>query len=100
VNRRGHQGRVDANHVEIVRALRRHGIAVLSLAPMGRGVPDLLCAFRDVTCLIEIKDEARPPSARALTAQQERFIGSWPGKVFVVNSPDEAVRVVVELARP
>ena len=34
--------RVDQNHVEIVKALRDHGAFVVSLATVGKGVPDLL----------------------------------------------------------
>lgn len=34
--------RVDANHSQIVKALRQCGVSVLSLAPVGHGCPDLL----------------------------------------------------------
>jgi len=38
--------KVDANHREIVDALRRIGAGVQSLAGVGNGVPDLLVYFR------------------------------------------------------
>lgn len=92
--------RLDGNHAEIVQALRSAGIAVKSLAAVGGGLPDLLVAFRETTCLLEVKDGSKPPSERALTAAEAEFFATWPGKVFVVTSAEEAVRVVVEAARP
>ena len=47
--------RIDKNHPEIVEAFRKLGASVLSLAPLGRGVPDLLVAIGGVTWLMEIK---------------------------------------------
>jgi Holliday junction resolvase len=94
---------VDGNHHAVVAELRRNGIAVLSLAAVGKGCPDLLCAFRDVTVLLELKNpeaERGPAQAMKLTVQETEFIANWPGKVYVVTSPEEAVRVVVEAARP
>lgn len=92
---------IDGNHGEVVTALRRAGIAVLSLAAVGKGVPDLLCAFRETTVLLEVKnpdsDRGKPSKVSAATVG---FIASWPGKAYVVWSAEEAVRVVVEAARP
>ena len=92
--------KVDGNHGEVVKALRAHGIAVKSTAAMGSGFPDLICAVRGVTVLLEVKDGAKPPSERRLTAAEAEFIGHWPGLVYVVTSAEEAVAVVVEAARP
>lgn len=47
--------KVDGNHSEVVDALRRAGIAVRSMAGVGQGFPDLLCAFRDTLVLLEVK---------------------------------------------
>jgi hypothetical protein len=88
--------KTDGNHGQIVKALRDFpGIAVLSLAALGKGCPDLLVAFRGVTCLLEVKQPGKKPNAG-----QIKFIADWPGLVYVVSSGDEAVRVVVEAARP
>lgn len=92
--------RTDGNHAEVVKALRDAGIAVKSLASVGGGVPDLLCALREVTCLLEVKDGSKPPSERHLTKAEAEFFATWPGLAFVVYSPKEAVSVVVEAARP
>lgn len=93
----------DANHGDVVSALRRAGIAVKSLAAVGDGCPDLLCAFRGVTVLLEVKnpDAARGAAqAMKLTAAETEFIATWPGLVYVVTDPMEAVRLIVEAARP
>lgn len=91
--------RVDGNHADVVAALRGAGIQVVSTAAMGKGFPDLLCAFRGLLVLLEVKDGTLPPSARALTKQEQEFIAAWP-RSYVVTSAEEAVRVVVEAARP
>ena len=43
-------GKTDANHADIVDALRRVGASVVSLASVGNGVPDLLVGFNGRTC--------------------------------------------------
>jgi hypothetical protein len=60
----------DANHAEVVDALRASGCGVVDLAAVGAGVPDLLvCAptWPHTTSLVEVKDGRKPPSARRLT---------------------------------
>lgn len=82
--------RIDANHVDVVKALRAVGCRVLSLAAVGKGVADLLILDRNGRLrLLEVKDGAKPPSGRRLTDAQERFHRAWP--VEVVTSPREAV---------
>lgn len=92
--------KVDGNHGDVVKALRDVGVAVKSLASVGGGMPDLLCGLRGINVLLEVKDGSKPPSERRLTAAEAEFIATWPGPVYVVTSPEEAVRVVVEAARP
>lgn len=91
---RASQHRNDTNQAEIVTALRKAGIAVKSLGAVGDGCPDLLVAFRETTVLLEVKS----PGGQ-LRASQIEFLASWPGKAYVVESGEEAVRVVVEAAR-
>lgn len=92
--------KVDGNHGAVVKALRDAGIAVKSLASVGGGMPDLLCALRGINVLLEVKDGSKPPSERELTKAESEFFAEWPGVVFLVKSPEEAVEVVVEAARP
>lgn len=92
-------GHLDANHRLVVKALRDAGILVKSLAGVGDGCADLLTAFRGVLVLLEVKDGSLPPSARKLTKAEAEFVATWPC-VYVVTSPEEAVRVVIEAANP
>lgn len=86
--------RVDANHNEIVKALRAAGASVQSLADAGDGVPDLLVGFRGRNWILELKDGKKPPSHRRLTAPQIDWHAAWRGDVRTVLSPDEALHVI------
>ena len=85
--------RVDLNHADIVKAFRDFGCAVLSLAPMGRGVPDLLVSMNSVNWLVEVKSDAGK-----LTPDQEKFLTWWQGPVSVVRDL-QGVQTVVNLIR-
>lgn len=89
--------KVDANHGEIVKALRDHGCMVTDLSGVGNGVPDILVwipAFRR-WIVIEIKDGAKPPSERRLTPDQEKWHKKHTGcLVYVVTSAEEAIAAV------
>lgn len=86
--------RTDANQEAIVAALRAMGCSVLSLAAVGKGCPDLLVGFRGVNTLIEVKDGSKPPSRRALTDDEARFIAEWRGQVDVCATVAGALRIV------
>lgn len=86
--------KIDANHLEIVAALRKIGATVKSLAVVGQGCPDLAVGFQGFNWLLEIKDAKKPPSARKLTEDEERFHREWRGQVAVVTSVEEAIAVV------
>lgn len=88
------RAKVDGNHAEVVKALREAHVAVKSLAPMGKGYPDLLCAVRSYTCLVEVKAPGED-----LNAAQVEFIQTWPGDVWVVYNAVEAVERVIDGAR-
>lgn len=83
--------RTDANHEEIVKALRAVGATVQSLAAVGHGVPDLLVGYQGKTILMEVKDGKKPPSKRELTEDQVKWIDSWSGgSVFIVDNVEAA----------
>lgn len=86
--------RVDANHGSIVRALRKLGLTVQSLAEVGDGCPDIVCGFRGKNYLFEIKDPSQPPSHRKLTPAETKFYMEWRGQVNVIHSVEEALKVV------
>jgi hypothetical protein len=83
--------RVDANHSQIVKALRAIGASVADTSAVGKGFPDLVVKFRGSLWLMECKDGAKPPSKRKLTPAQEKFVAEWQDVVYVVKSPAEAV---------
>lgn len=96
--------RTDGNHSDIARAWRGVGLSVQSLAAIGRGVPDLLgggslpcphCLRKfPQNILAEVKDGSLSPSRRRLTEDEQNFHALWRGPIVVVNSIDEALRVV------
>lgn len=86
--------KVDANQREIVSALRSVGATVQPLHAVGQGCPDLLVGFRGLSYAIEVKDGAKPPSARKLTPAQEEWHGGWKGHVAVVSSVAEALAAI------
>jgi hypothetical protein len=87
-------GRIDTNQQQIVRALRHAGVSVQSIADVGNGCPDLLCGFRGANWLFECKDGRLPPSRRSLTADEDRWHKLWRGQVCVVESIEDAWRLI------
>lgn len=89
--------RTDANHGEIVRALRSVGCFVQSMAPLGRGCPDLLVGVAGKFCCLEIKDGLAPPSERRLTDDERHWHSAAAAHklpVFVVDSVESAIEAV------
>lgn len=82
--------RVDANHAEIVSALRKCGFQVLDLSRVGGGCPDLLVCRAGKIRLVEVK----APKGR-MTPEQLAFVALWP--VCVVRSVSDVV-ILDELA--
>ena len=86
--------KVDANHTQVVSALRAAGASVQSLAAVGKGVPDLLVSFNGVNLLMEVKDGNKPKSAQKLTEDQIKWHGAWQGPVCIVDGPGAALRMI------
>lgn len=86
--------KVDANHADVVAALRKIGCSVVSLASVGAGVPDLMVGYRGRNWALEVKDGSKPPSARKLTDDEAAFMAAWRGQYAVVESAEQAVAVV------
>ena len=84
---------MDANHAEVVEAFRRLGFAVADLSRLGSGIPDLAISRAGRTALVEVKDGDKPPSARKLTPDEERFRDGWQGAYYVVQSCDDVEHV-------
>lgn len=88
------RAKVDANHGEIVKALRQAGCSVQSLAQLGKGVPDLLVARNGFMWLMEVKDGDKPPSGRKLTEDELSWGSRWKGPVYTVLSVAQAINVI------
>lgn len=90
--------RCDTNHSGIVKALRACGCSVQSLAPLGRGCPDLLVGVSGRDLLIEVKREPGPRGGlahRVRSEEQEAWAARWRGsRVLVVRTIDEAISAV------
>lgn len=69
-------------------------MSVQPLHTVGKGCPDLLCGVRGTNLLIEIKDGQKVPSARKLTPDEAAWHQSWRGQVAIVESVDDALRLV------
>lgn len=78
--------RIDLTQTAIVDALRKISVSVEVIKlPV-----DLLICHRGETSLMECKSDGG-----RLTKGQVEFIARWPGKVFVVNGPEDAVAQVL-----
>jgi len=86
--------RIDANQNAIVEALRECG-ATVRIISQGGGIPDLLVGYNEYTILMELKDGSKPPSARKLTEDEQKFFDEWTGGMLaIVNSIEEALDIL------
>lgn len=88
--------RTDNNHQLIIDVLRGLGVFVRSLAKVGGGIPDLLCAFRGVWYLVEIKN---PDRSWKYTPAQKTFLQEAEAKVVTLFSTDDAIAWVQKIAK-
>ena len=80
--------KIDANQPEIVAALRAVGVSVQSLASVGDGCPDLLCAVNTMTFIIEVK----MPGER-LNPRQKSWHRDWRGRAHVAYNVEQALAI-------
>lgn len=86
--------RQDSNHKEIRAAFEKLGCSVADLSPLGKGVPDLAVGYAGVAIFVEVKDGSKPPSARKLTPDEERFRMNWKGGYRIVENLDHVQETV------
>jgi len=89
--------KTDANHAPILRALRATGAYVVDCSHVGAGFPDAMAFFRGQCLLVEIKDGAKSPSRRRLTADQQVFHAEALARgvrIHVIHSEAEALALV------
>jgi hypothetical protein len=80
--------RRDDNEKEIVFALRKAGAYVTFVdTPC-----DLIVGYQGRTIMLEVKDGSKPPSARKLTPNEQKFHDDWTGgELYVVTCIEEAL---------
>ncbi len=86
--------KVDANQAAVVAKLRKLGLSVQSLAPLGGGVPDLLIGHGGRNYLFELKDGSLCPSARKLTPGEAAWLDNWRGQAQVATCWEDIAREV------
>ena len=86
--------KTDANHSQVVNALRQVGASVQSLAATGKGCPDLLVGYYGINYLMEVKDGDKVLSKQKLNIDQEHWHSIWRGSVHIVKSVDEALKIL------
>ncbi len=78
-----------------MQALRKAGCLVLSLAPIGKGVPDLLVSKAGRLVMFEVKNPRQPPSKRRLTPDQIEFHKEWcSAPIYLIETAEEALAVL------
>lgn len=83
--------KVDANHHEILKALRQVGAQVFDTSAVGNGFPDAVCLFRGEVFLVEIKQG----KYWKLTPAELVFHEGWAeGPVHIVESIEDALRMI------
>lgn len=90
-----HAARTDTTQSEIVKALKRVGVSVEYIKR-----PFDLVVFnprKKETAFVECKSPSNVhhKSGDGLTKAQSDFIDRWPGKIYIVTSPEDAVRQVL-----
>ena len=76
----------DKSHLSIANNLRQRGFAVLDLASVGEGCPDMLVSSGHYTALVEVKE----PDG-VVYADQLMFIATWIGDAMFASNADEVV---------
>jgi hypothetical protein len=86
--------RTDQNQLSIIKELRSAGIMVHPTHRLGGGFPDFITGFRGELRMFELKNPLQAKSARALTPAEKRFHLQWAEYVHVVETFDEAFKII------
>ena len=83
--------KVDLNHTEIVKTFRDLGATVFDASGIGRGFPDIVLGYNNITCLVEIKSCEK----KKFTEAQLKFMSEWKGSSVVrINDVGGAIRLI------
>lgn len=84
------KGKIDINQTEIVKALRKCGFSVLSMANLGNGAPDICVGAFGNNYLFEIKADRK----KKLTQDEHKFHSNWSGQVAIITSFEDAINKI------
>ena len=85
----------DANHADVVSALKGAGASVIDTSHIGCGFPDLIVGYAGGTMLMEIKNPKTSYGKRGLNKNQQIWKDGWIGGPYsVVDSVDSALRAI------
>ena len=88
--------RVDANQAELVAYFKKWDCSVLNISSL-KNCCDIFISRHGRTIAIEIKDSAKPKSARKLTEGEEKFKEGWAGCWRLCESIKDADKIINEL---
>ena len=86
-------GRTDSNQSDIVKALRKAGATVQSLADVGGGCPDLLVGYFGYCILFEVKD-----GTLVLSKPRPRVREGWAAAAQTIGAAVDDKQVLGEHA--
>ena len=94
-SRSAYGAKKDANHKQIVDALRKGGIGVIDTSHFGGGFPDLICGRGGINHLVEIKNPKTSYGRRGLNDLQQQFAENWRGEgIFILESVDDVASFI------
>jgi hypothetical protein len=83
--------RTDSNQHELVQAMRKIGAKVYHV----RKPLDLLVGYRGENILMEVKNPEKKGHADEFTKEETDFIATWPGRIAICYTIDEAIAAVI-----
>jgi hypothetical protein len=92
--------RKDDNHDEIKEEFERLGAGVKDVHSLPDFV-DIIVTYQDSTVMVEIKDGAKPPSARKVTPGEQKFSDYWiskGGKWACIKSLEEVRELIISMS--
>jgi len=96
---RYHSAKIDVNQPEIVALLRKLGAGVFLVHRL-KNFCDIMVVHQGITVAVEIKDGSKPPSARKITAGEDKFSQAWMshgGWWAKIETLDEARALIVNI---
>ncbi len=86
--------KVDANHPQIVKELRKlKGVTVRSVATI-KNFLDIIVGYDGKNYLFEIKDPSKPLSQRKLTEGEQKFMDEWTGQADLALTSQDIIEII------